>query len=78
MANENRNVSEKLDAHLSGGRWLVVVASTMWMAFVLGGIYIELHEQNELRKQELAIHERQVEIMQRQYALDSLRFEKSR
>jgi len=74
MADEGRRISGEIGAHLSGGRWFVVAISTAWMAAMLNGLYTEMRRKNELEQQKLEVLARQVEIMQRQYTLDSLRF----
>lgn len=71
----HRDIEGEVNAHLSGGRWMVVALSAFFAAYMLAGIHIELKQQNELRKQEIEVAKHQTDIMKRQYALDSAKWQ---
>lgn len=57
---------------LSGGRWLVVVAMSVFIAIDIGGISTSLRKSNELKEDELKIRKEQLDLARRQFQLDSI------
>lgn len=74
MPSVNIKNMETLDVHLSGGRLFIISAAAAISMFALFAIADGMFVANQLKQQELKIREKQLELEQRRFALDSIMY----
>ncbi len=66
--------SQMLDVHLRGGRLYVIAFAACLSLVALYGIADGIYMNNQLKQRELDIREKQLELEQRRFSLDSIRY----